>query len=348
MIVLLLPVSLIFPFALIIVGLIAWSINDDLRRPIRQAASQGQNASKEIQGDWLSVYCELCESPAEVAFLKAMVKAFDLEPQDGFLQSPKLKLQLQVSSSRYRYDFVANGRQIIEIDGAAYHSTAQQMERDRIRDQRSIAGGYRVLRIPAMVVFNHPEEAIARLKAVLEETPTFMEPQEPGIGEVVRIAAQSLRTASRDALIRVKVFNAMANLKNAINAERDQLQTLIKLAETQLELDQTPGRRQLSEKVAKAYLDEDRISQSASRLEDYAWADIPGPDPVEDKEVLQKIEREFKRITGERSAWIEELGRRCAESADFSEHLGRKLYQANYPSKDALKIVSSAHYSMKT
>lgn len=167
-IVFLLLVSFFFPYTLLVIGWLIWTIYDDLNSPVITQVSPAPTWRdvKTDDNDWLSKFCEGCESPAEEQFLLAMVRAFNLKPASGKLISPTLTLEMQVNVGRYRFDFLANGRQVIEIDGAAWHSSHEQIERDRIRDEYSVDQGYRVLRIPAKVVFNTPDKAISQVKGV--------------------------------------------------------------------------------------------------------------------------------------------------------------------------------------
>lgn len=74
---------------------------------------------------------------------------------------------MQVKVGNYRLDFVANRTFIIEIDGAAWHSSPEAVERDRLRDAAMMAKGYKVLRISAKVVLTTPKEAVRRLDVYL-------------------------------------------------------------------------------------------------------------------------------------------------------------------------------------
>ena len=58
-------------------------------------------------------------------------------------------------------------RLIVEFDGFAYHSDRQSFEQDRLRDQRLIAAGYRVIRITARQLDHTPEAVVARIAAAL-------------------------------------------------------------------------------------------------------------------------------------------------------------------------------------
>lgn len=86
-------------------------------------------------------------------------------------------MQIQFKFGKYRFDFLLNNKYIVEIDGATYHSSPEQIERDRIRDEYSAANGYSVLRIPASVVFNNSSEAIRRVKDFAFAPATAVAPQ---------------------------------------------------------------------------------------------------------------------------------------------------------------------------
>lgn len=58
-------------------------------------------------------------------------------------------------------------RLIVEFDSVAFHSDRKAFERDRLRDQKLIAAGYRVLRITARQLDTTPEAVIARVAQAL-------------------------------------------------------------------------------------------------------------------------------------------------------------------------------------
>lgn len=147
-------------------GLAAW-LAYSLRRELRPAApDHGLKSIKSVhQGDrdWQAAFRAACESPAEVAFLDAMIAAFHLKPEAGVLRGSGLTLALQVPVGHYRLDFLVDDRLIVEIDGAAYHSSPEAVRRDRRRDDYSHIEGYRVLRIAAKYPLYSPREAISRV-----------------------------------------------------------------------------------------------------------------------------------------------------------------------------------------
>jgi very-short-patch-repair endonuclease len=58
-------------------------------------------------------------------------------------------------------------RLIVEFDSAAFHMDRTAFERDRLRDQRLTAAGYRVLRITARQLDTTPEAIVARIAQAL-------------------------------------------------------------------------------------------------------------------------------------------------------------------------------------
>lgn len=116
---------------------------------------------------WKSFVEEHCESPAETAFLTAMIAAFDLRPQHGSLMAENVRLDFQVAEGRYRVDFLMNTWLVVEIDGAAYHSSPEAVARDEIRDRHLESLGYSVLRLPAKLVFQTPSLAVEKVKTAM-------------------------------------------------------------------------------------------------------------------------------------------------------------------------------------
>lgn len=123
--------------------------------------------ASEKDEDWRDKFASNVESPAEIAFLNAMIDAFALTPKLGALSSNGLRLDLQVEQGRYRADFMLNYWLIIEIDGAAWHSSDEAKIRDRKRDIYFEGLGFTVLRIPAKITMNRPAEAVRRVEAAL-------------------------------------------------------------------------------------------------------------------------------------------------------------------------------------
>lgn len=109
---------------------------------------------------WMSHFVHACESPAESAFLRAMVSRYGMKPSEGRLIADGLVLEMQKPIGRYRADFVANGTLVVEIDGARWHGSSQAKARDAQRDLDMRRMGLQVLRIPAKTVFRTPKRAV--------------------------------------------------------------------------------------------------------------------------------------------------------------------------------------------
>lgn len=79
-----------------------------------------------------------------------------------------LRLRMQVwIAPRLRVDFVIGERLVLEVDGQEHHSGPAEFERDRLRDARLGALGYRVLHFSyAQVMYNSPSVEAAILAAV--------------------------------------------------------------------------------------------------------------------------------------------------------------------------------------
>ena len=100
-----------------------------------------------------------CESYAERVFATAAHPVF-----------PDIVPQLQLGA--YRADFGIPERGLcIEIDGQAYHSSPDQMKRDRQRDERIAGFGWRILRFSAREIIKDPAACIAEIIETPEPLP---------------------------------------------------------------------------------------------------------------------------------------------------------------------------------
>lgn len=159
-----------FPLLFIPAAFFGWTIFDSLKNPrppepdawfTRRWTATAQDP------EWQSYFLPFCESPAETAFLEAMIPAYELLPEKGVLKGGGLTLNLQVKVKPYRLDFLADGWLAIEIDGAAHHSSPEDVAKDRERDRFLEGCGYTVLRIPARVVFSTPHMAVANVRSAI-------------------------------------------------------------------------------------------------------------------------------------------------------------------------------------
>lgn len=156
-------------------GLIAWSIYRDIVDAPAERAQQTEIDARLNAPVSVEEIRWMCESPAETAFLDAMVSAYALRAGPGAIEGNGLRLRNQVSmgqlrihsgyaSSQYRADFLVDEKLVVEIDGATYHSSPEAITRDRKRDADMKRDGYSVLRIPADLVFLDPAQAVNRVE----------------------------------------------------------------------------------------------------------------------------------------------------------------------------------------
>ncbi|MBP2442700.1 endonuclease domain-containing protein [Rhizobium leguminosarum] len=160
----------VFPLLFLLAALLAWTIYSDLTSPKAAAPdawyTRRWTATSE-DPEWKTYFLPYCESPAEEAFLEAMIAHHKLLPNAGVLVGSGLELNLQVEHKPYRVDFLVDRWLVVEIDGAAWHSDPEAVERDRIRDEFFVANGFSVVRIPAKLVFNTPSKAIDMVRAAV-------------------------------------------------------------------------------------------------------------------------------------------------------------------------------------
>jgi very-short-patch-repair endonuclease len=342
----LLPVCFFFPFMLLVIGWLIWTIYQDLKTPsvISVPPAPTWRDVKAGDEDWLSQFCTGCESPAEEQFLRAMVTAFNLTPDNGKLISPTLTLEIQVSVGNYRFDFLANGRQVIEIDGAAWHSSPEQKERDRIRDEFSVGEGYSVLRIPAKVVFNTPDQAISQVKDAIAATPRYTRPVKPQSAAPRKSFSQHLSTIADgvNALDRfVDVAStkqkALAEFKSAIRTEQMLLEALVSETERDISRDAMPPLARKNYENLKAKLEaQDDGNVKVSREEIYRWKTIIQPAPNDDLEIQGQIEREYQHEMVQRHLRMTQLKQRCANDPDFARRFRLKVEETNFPEADVI------------
>lgn len=250
-------VGFLFPPSFILAAIIAISIYTDTSTPATSEPRQHGKLRKLTDQDsmWMESFFEVCESPAETAFLKAMITAFNLKPENGFLSGAGVKLQMQVPVSRYRLDFLVDKILVVEVDGAAYHSSPEAIEMDKKRDDFLRGEGFEILRIPAKITLQNPEEAIervrrARIVSSTNKAKKMQEIKESFRPSQVLAAVNGALTSFSDGIDK---FNEEISRANEANKEASILKTAAELKRIQDEIDSVPGRRELYEKVRVMY-----------------------------------------------------------------------------------------------
>jgi hypothetical protein len=170
---------------------------------------------------------------------------------------------------RYRLDFFANGWLVIEIDGAAYHSSLDDVARDETRDAYLKSYDYTVLRIPAKVVFSTPLQAVAKVRSALAEgRGAASQPrgkqqaaaQEPAsaravLGDVLKATSKivdDFNDQMERSMVRDKAMAAMAKPNAILDAEKEAIKIALDYADATISVEdfcaQVPGNRDLYER----------------------------------------------------------------------------------------------------
>ncbi|WP_048767576.1 endonuclease domain-containing protein [Oligella urethralis] len=72
--------------------------------------------------------------------------------------------------SRYRVDFLLkDARLIVELDGHAYHSTKEQLEKDAIRQRYLSRAGYTVIRFTGREINRNPAGCVSEVRQIYKE-----------------------------------------------------------------------------------------------------------------------------------------------------------------------------------
>lgn len=302
----------------LVVGFVVWHFipQPDLNRPAPRFRKEMRATASDPQ--WIRFIEEHCESPAEEAFVRAMVRAYDLKPVDGALFGKGVRLDFQVEEGSYRVDFLANRWLIIEIDGAAYHSSSEAVARDKARDEHLEGLGYSVVRIPARVVFNAPEEAVQRVRAALRigKRALPVRVQKTGWQKLSQtMSSISNGIAEIDAFVdRSRAIDeALKDAKTAFDTEKCLIECALASAMSELETaDWLQSRdqrmRDIFEKnfadITKAMADTAGEDRAADKVEVRVFP--PAPPSHRNPEHNAVIQQAYARIAEARLAFLEE------------------------------------------
>jgi very-short-patch-repair endonuclease len=98
-----------------------------------------------------------CESPIEIIMGAALIRLNELEHGGKTIITP------QHPFGRYRFDWSLSFQELphpvvfIECDGFAYHSTPEQLARDKDKDAFALQAGIEVLRFSGSDIFRNPD-----------------------------------------------------------------------------------------------------------------------------------------------------------------------------------------------
>ncbi len=325
---------------------LAWSIYDDLKNP--SVASLPDPVTwrnvKPEQSDWLDFFCEGCESPAEVKFLRAIVNEHGLAPNYGVLVSDSLKLSIQFVHQSFRYDFVIDDWLIVEIDGHDYHSSPTQKDRDRARDAFSRSSGFEVIRIPARVVFQDVDRALrivnlARSKNRMSEKVKLAQ----GGASSESVAKQGDSFISKIDGFFDKIDATIADTKlmrevtSPFRKERLYLDMVVQMVENDQRIaNMSPvDRDSLNDLLSSV---NDRISRPNSLSDVCEWSKFARP-MLDDSDLQGRASAAFDEAMAERSDRLRMLRERCGREPGFALLLSNRLSEARYPLEDACKVL---------
>lgn len=132
------------------------------KEPVATPSRDKNQAPKTLED-----FQKCCDSPAEEAFLDIMVRHYALKPVDNCLMRRGITLELQFPIDKCRADFVINECLIVEIDGAAYHTSKEAIRRDTRRDKFIRHQGFHILRVPAKYPLYGPSAAINKVRRAI-------------------------------------------------------------------------------------------------------------------------------------------------------------------------------------
>lgn len=316
------------------------------RRPKPKAAPIEQAGIKAEDSDWKTRYLKACESPAESAFLAAMISSFSLKPDNGVLKATGLTLNMQVEMTPYRLDFLANGWLVIEIDGAAWHSSPQAVARDKARDEFFHSYDYTVLRIPAKVVFSAPQEAVRRVRALLAEGRKIStKPKAPkpvsawaAVGGFVRGAGQFVEDLNVYVNREAAIQQAMSKPEQIYHAEKQAISLAMNHADRQLERQQLFAKRpelqahyeenhaQLQAMLAKGQ-DGRNPKEELRQFMREKIVRIQEPELHPTGEINEAIRKKYASLMEERAAYFEEVKQKLTADSSRREMVQSHLLE---------------------
>lgn len=317
---------------ILLVGFFAWYFRSPQKPPVAAPRFRYDPRLHDSTPDWRRIVKEHAESPAETAFCEAMIDAYQLAPKLGSLLGKDLKLDFQVEEGRYRVDFLANGWLVIEIDGAAWHSSPEAQARDQRRDAYFESLGYTVLRIPAKVVFESPQEAVQRVRSALAVGKRALPEPEPtdgsrSIGQAVASLSSSLDQMNQFVRRSQYVDKALVQSKLALEQEKSVLNAAISIAQRKLSIEEMLNDKKLRtyynesysnmlEKMGLSVIDE--ICETNPFVENFVFAMPDGVNP----EMETYVQNSFSLLKRER-------GRIFADAADAIQNeprLGEHIF----------------------
>lgn len=317
----------VFPYFWILAGVGAWGLLTDKPIPPEDTTPLSPVARWPTltpdDPDWVEGFQGLCESPAETAFLDAMIGDFGLKPDRGVLRGGGIAMQLQVKFPPYRVDFLVDGWLVVEIDGAAYHSSPEQSANDAKRDAFLQGLGLTVLRITARAVFQTPGEALRAVKASLrvgKGTPSAnsqetkgadVAPKQPwSLNRFVEGINRATEDLNRYVSAAAAEQAALSEPELAFHAERVLINSGFEHAKRQVEHEEFKSR---ADDATRRYYEEaharlTRIlqEQEPRPIQKVEVRPFRAPAVHPDPDIAQRIQSAFQNLVEQRKAFLED------------------------------------------
>lgn len=344
-------VGVVFHLALLLAAALAWSIYEGLKSPstknfeaAKHECTKHDSSFDTVKGrrnvsknddEWEKYFLADCESPAEESFLTTVIEAFNLVPERGRLVGEKITLEMQIAKSRYRFDFLLNSSQIIEVDGAAWHSSQEQKERDRVRDEYCINCGYNVTRIPAKTVLYDYKKTVEIFRTLIDVSHTYKESKAVSTESKVvpRVTASDfINKINREIDSNLDIEKYSRDFKKTFENERMHLEIFCQSVERKIEIEKYLADSE-SETKSRFVAHRARLSALVDSDEELVvnWLPIQEPSGISDPDLQARITSKFRALSEEREAYLKGLSERCSTDLRFRELLREKLTSCKYP-----------------
>lgn len=352
LIVVLLPICLVFSSVLILVGLLAWTIYEDLKptQRLHFPSPRTWRDAKSDDSDWMTLFYDGCDSPAETEFLKSMIYAYSLLPHNGRLRGSDLTLDLQVNIQPYRVDFLINSWLVVEIDGATYHSLPEAIERDKIRDEFLLERGFLVLQIPAGVIFSTPAAAVERVSEMLRKKHYVTIPapdandqnnKSRSFVEVLSVINITLQDINSSVTTKQEIERYTKGFSIRFYEERYAIEKSIELAESEIQtslfISESEYRRKRFQEISDNFyrvLDTKAKINQTQRTETSKSNISISPQPKNethpDPKINEAIDLARKALLSERASFFESVRGRLNNNDTLKGLVRKKLDQLGY------------------
>lgn len=304
---------------------------EKVREPERANPKPRHVNASENDAVWREKFYANTESPAEIAFLNAIIDSFDLKPRYGALFSDGLRVDLQVEQGQYRADFMIDHWLVVEIDGAAWHSTEKAKANDARRDAYFENLGYTVLRIAAKIALYQPTNAVSSVRTALSKgkrrLPDFAPPTPRSgfqrLAETGSLMAKALSETAEHSSRLLRVQRALEPAHRAFRLEKSMIEEAIetvrrdRLREAYLDTEEKRASfdafsARLQQRLAELEASDDR------KREKIVLHVFPTSVPLSNPHA-EEIGRKFAELKAERTNYLRSIRRRLEEDAGLKK-----------------------------